>query len=56
MITYNGRKTKIAAIPIGIDYETYAKSGNMQSIIKGAEATRKSINAERIILGVDRLD
>ena len=56
VISYNGRKTKVAAIPIGIDYETYTKNGSTQSIIKGAEATRKSINAERIILGVDRLD
>ena len=56
VINYNERKTKIAAIPIGIDYETYAKSGSAPHILKGAEATRKSINAERIILGVDRLD
>lgn len=43
IISYNGRRTKIAAIPIGIDYTSYAKNGSMPSIIKGAETTRKSL-------------
>ncbi len=51
LIRKNGRNIKIKTIPIGVDYNYYRKI-----LTKESYKLKKSVYAEKIILGVDRLD
>ena len=50
------RKVKVAAIPIGIDWQQFERTASRPEVIKKAEGIRREIGGEHIIIGVDRMD
>lgn len=51
----NGR-TKASAVPIGIDYEWFNSLSKKDEFKEKTQELKENISAERIIVGVDRLD
>ncbi|AZO94285.1 trehalose-6-phosphate synthase [Halocella sp. SP3-1] len=53
-IKFNGHQTKVTAIPLGVDYQSFAvKSKDMDQKVK---KIKELYSAEKLIFGVDRLD
>jgi len=55
-VRYHGHFTRVSAFPLGVEATQFGGYGSDASVLKEVEKMRLSINAERIILGVDRLD
>lgn len=51
-----GREVQVAALPIGIDYENFRSQVSDPAVREKAAALRKTLGAEVVMLGVDRLD
>lgn len=51
-----GNRSKVSAVPLGIDYEWFVNLTKKEEFRKKAEELKEKIPAEIIILGVDRLD
>lgn len=56
LIKSDGSKTKVSSIPLGIDYKWFKDLSNKEEFKEKTEELRRSISAEKIIIGVDRLD
>lgn len=52
----DGRTVQVGAYPISIDRETFEVGAGEDRVTRQVEALRRELNAERVILGVDRLD
>ena len=55
-VIFKGREVQVGAWPISVDYKTINDRAGLASIQKKALKIRETFSAERIILGVDRLD
>ena len=55
IIYKDGKKTKLAAVPLGIDYNRFSDIDHI-NLEKKAKELKKNYNSEKLILGVDRLD
>ncbi|MBI5032119.1 MAG: trehalose-6-phosphate synthase [Chloroflexi bacterium] len=55
-LEYGGRTTQIIARPIGIDYVGVAKQAQSSITEKRVRGLRKTLNGQKIILGVERMD
>ena len=53
---YEGHTTRAGAFPIGVEGEVFTELGRSRSVLHGAQNLRKTLDAEKILLGVDRLD
>jgi trehalose 6-phosphate synthase len=56
IIALGGRKTKVRALPLGIDFEYCQQLANSPGMQATAEAIRRSLKSEIIALSVERLD
>lgn len=56
VVERRGRKAIVESFPVGIDYEKFSSHSSSKSTIKRGKIIKKKLTAERIILGVDRLD
>lgn len=52
----NGGRTKVSPIPLGVDYEWFNSLSNKPDLKRRARELRKKFPAEKIVLGIDRLD
>ncbi len=52
----HGRKVRIGAFPISIDFNEFAGTAEKPQVQERTAEIQKSMNTERIVLGVDRLD
>lgn len=50
------RVVRIGAFPLGVDVELYAELGQRIAVQEGARVMRSEIGAEKLLLGMDRLD
>ncbi|MEF8879365.1 MAG: trehalose-6-phosphate synthase [Candidatus Thermoplasmatota archaeon] len=55
-VEYDNHKTKIQSFPLGISYKDYAGEAKKPDIAKKAEKLKDRHQAEKLILGIDRLD
>lgn len=55
-IHLENHKTKVAAVPLGIDYNNFKEKKNNKYIQKISNETKNNYNCEYLIFGVDRLD
>lgn len=51
-----GRETRMAAMPIGIDYGSFRRLAKSAEVSRILDDLRKQIPRDKIVLGVDRLD
>jgi alpha,alpha-trehalose-phosphate synthase [UDP-forming] len=51
-----GREVRVVALPVGIDYESFRARAQDPAVAAQATQLRATLGAERIVLGVDRLD
>lgn len=56
VIEKDTRKVLVDAFPMGIDYEKYATSASLAETLERQKRYSSQMNAERIILSIDRLD
>lgn len=56
MIKKEGRNAKISTVPLGIDYDLYNGLGRKEKVREKTRYLREEINADKIIVSVDRLD
>ncbi len=52
----SGNETKVSSIPLGIDYEWFNELSEKEEYEEKTEELKENIPAEKIIIGVDRLD
>ncbi len=52
----NSQETKIIALPLGIDFSSFAGKGDDDEIQKEVNRLKEANNVDSIILGIDRLD
>lgn len=55
-VPLDGRIVQVGAYPISIDYEAFAGGAAEERVSRQVEVLRRDLGAERVILGVDRLD
>jgi trehalose 6-phosphate synthase len=55
-VTYRGRRSRIQAFPISIDFEQFAQGAASPEVGRRAFEIRRHLNGVRIAIGVDRLD
>ena len=55
-ITYQGRRTRVVARPIGIDYDAMDRIARLPETQSQAEHLREGLGAGTLILGVERMD
>ena len=55
-LEYSGRTTQVIARPIGIDYVGVAKQARSAITEKRVRSLRKTLNGQKVILGVERMD
>ncbi|CAD7938804.1 unnamed protein product, partial [Amoebophrya sp. A25] len=51
-----GKETKLAAIPIGEDFELYDKCLNSENALGRIEELRQKFGGRRVVLGVDMME
>ncbi|PKM81549.1 MAG: trehalose-6-phosphate synthase [Firmicutes bacterium HGW-Firmicutes-14] len=51
-----GRKVRVAALPIGIDWQLFREIASRKEVIQKSERIRRETGERRIIIGADRLD
>ncbi|KXA96848.1 alpha,alpha-trehalose-phosphate synthase [candidate division MSBL1 archaeon SCGC-AAA259I09] len=56
LVNRKGSETRVASIPLGIDYNWFNSLSNKDKYNKKAEKLRKRIPGQKIIVGIDRLD
>jgi len=55
-IKVGDRVVRVGAFPLGVDVELYAELGQRRAVQERAKAIRSEIGAEKLLLGMDRLD
>jgi len=55
-IYYQGSKTKVESVPLGIDYQRFNQLSQDEEYLKEAAELKDSYNTENLIFAVDRLD
>ncbi len=55
-IQTNNRSLLVDSFPMGIDYEKYNQTAALEEVIKREKIYRGNLNAEKVILSIDRLD
>ena len=55
-VRLNGRHFFVGSLPISIDYQSYSRKGSSRAAISRAKQIKEGLFAEKLILGVDRLD
>ena len=55
-VQINNRVTRVEALPMGINYESYHKASENKEVHQAIERTRKLFGEHKLILSVDRLD
>jgi len=55
-VYYQGSKTKVESIPLGIDYQRFNNLAQDQDYLKQARNLKESYDSEKLIFAVDRLD
>lgn len=55
-INTNSRSLLVDSFPMGIDYDKYADTANLEEVKKREKVYRSNMIAEKIILSIDRLD
>ena len=55
-VTYDGRSVKVAAFPIGLDYDEFLEGGQSGEARQAEQRMRSSSRHRKVIIGVDRLD
>ena len=55
-VTYEGRSVKVAAFPIGLDYDEFVAGGQSGDARQAEQRMRSSSRHRKVIIGVDRLD
>lgn len=55
-LEFRGRKVRVGAFPISIDYDHYVKSSGTDEVEAHVQKTRDDLGGRRIVLAVDRLD
>ncbi|MFY9345864.1 MAG: bifunctional alpha,alpha-trehalose-phosphate synthase (UDP-forming)/trehalose-phosphatase [Planctomycetota bacterium] len=55
-LSHDGRDVRLAAMPMGVDVETFAGFANDPEVVAEARATRDRARGAQIVLGIDRLD
>ena len=56
VLTISGRRVKLGVFPVEIEALAFARTAVRMSISAGGEKLRRSLEGQRLILGVDRLD
>lgn len=56
LVHYQGHTTRLAAIPLGIDYEYFSEMAQKQEIQEETKRLKDYFDVEYLIIGVDRLD
>ena len=55
-VYYQGSKTKVESVPLGIDYQRFSNLAQDQDYLKKARELKESYETEKLIFAVDRLD
>lgn len=55
-VTYEGRSVRVAAFPIGLDYDEFLEGGKSGASRQAEQRMRSSSRHRKVIIGVDRLD
>ncbi len=55
-VYYQGSKTKVESIPLGIDYQHFSNLAQDQDYLEKARKLKESYETEKLIFAVDRLD
>ncbi|WP_162054881.1 bifunctional alpha,alpha-trehalose-phosphate synthase (UDP-forming)/trehalose-phosphatase [Pontibacter pamirensis] len=55
-INTNSRSLLVDSFPMGIDYEKYSSTAALEEVQKREQIYRGNLNAEKVILSIDRLD
>ncbi|MCJ8164553.1 bifunctional alpha,alpha-trehalose-phosphate synthase (UDP-forming)/trehalose-phosphatase [Pontibacter sp. E15-1] len=55
-INTNTRSLLVDSFPMGIDYEKYSQTAALEEVVKREKIYRGNLNAEKVILSIDRLD
>ncbi|WP_242917521.1 bifunctional alpha,alpha-trehalose-phosphate synthase (UDP-forming)/trehalose-phosphatase [Pontibacter liquoris] len=55
-INTNNRSLLVDSFPMGIDYEKYADTANLEEVKKREKIYRSNLAAKKIVLSIDRLD
>lgn len=55
-IYYQGSKTKIESIPLGIDYQKFNNLAQDEEYLKEASVIKENYKTEKLVFAVDRLD
>ena len=55
-VAYDGRTVKVAAFPIGLDYDEFLEGGQTGEARQAEQRMRSSSRHRKLIIGVDRLD
>lgn len=56
IVSYKGREVQVGAWPISVDFKAIENRASLVSTQKKAQKIKQDLSAERIILGIDRLD
>ena len=56
LVHYQGRTTRLTAIPLGIDYDYFSSMAKKDEIGEEAERIREYYDVEHLLIGIDRLD
>ena len=55
-VYYQGSKTRVESIPLGIDYQRFNKLSQDEDYLEKAVEVKESYNTEKLMFAVDRLD
>ena len=56
MVEWKGRQVQVRALPLGIEYDTFAELAGRAEVQTRAAAIRSDLGAGVVLLGIDRLD
>ncbi len=56
VIEHDGRTCRVAAFPIGIDFDAFAEAAASPPVAERVQELRRDMQDQQIILGLDRLD
>jgi trehalose 6-phosphate synthase/phosphatase len=56
VVTFGGRRTRVAAFPLGIDTQFWQEISQRRDVIERADEIRQGMNGRKLLLGIDRLD
>ncbi len=55
-VVQHGRRTRVSNFPLGVEAEAFNRYGSDATLLEEVATLRAAVGAERMILGVDRLD